>query len=148
MRSTILGVIVISALLLLYIAVLGWRAIILLQSGNAVSIIMGAALIVLPALGLWALVRELVFGVQSARLVKRLEAEGRLPEEHLPLMPSGRVDRKAADVIFPKYRAETEAAPEAWQSWLRLGLLYDACGDRKRARSAVNTAIRLARQPS
>lgn len=145
MRSTLLGVALISALLLLYIAVVGWRAVFLLQSGAPVTVIMGIALIVLPLLGLWALVRELVFGVQSARLMKRLAHEGRLPEEDLPRMPSGRVDRKAADEVFPKYQAETEAAPEEWQNWLRLGLIYDACGDRRRARKAVNQAIRLAR---
>jgi len=28
-----------------------------------------------------------------------------------------------------------------WRSWFALGLIYDACGDRKRARSAMRKAI-------
>lgn len=145
MRSTILGVIVISALLVLYIVVVGWRAVMLIQTDNLAAVIMGVALIVLPLIGIWALVRELVFGVQSAQLMKRLAEQGRMPDDDFPRLPSGRVDRRAAEPFFPKYQAETEAAPGEWQSWLRLGLIYDACGDRRRARQAVNTAIRLSR---
>ena len=55
------------------------------------------------------------------------------------------VDRAAADEVFPRYRAETEANPEAWWAWLRLALAYDASGDRRRARSATRRAIALER---
>lgn len=145
MRTSLLGVIVISVLLVLYLAVTGYRAVLLLGSGDPVGIAMGAALLVLPLVGAWALWRELRFGRQAAALVKRLEGEGRLPEDQVELMPSGRPVRSAADAVFPKYQAETEANPQSWQSWMRLGLVYDACGDRRRARQAVNEAITLSR---
>ncbi|MFP3380386.1 tetratricopeptide repeat protein, partial [Bacillus sp. SIMBA_069] len=53
--------------------------------------------------------------------------------------------RDAADEQFPQYRAEVEAAPESWRAWFRLGLAYDASGDRRRAREALRQAIRLER---
>lgn len=145
MRSTFIGVIVIALLLGLYLLIVGYRALLLLTSGDSVGVVMGLALVILPVLGLWALIRELRFGVQSAQLLKRLEAEGGMPADEVERHPSGRVIRESADALFPKYQAEAELHPDAWESWLRLGLVYDACGDRKRARGAVNRAITLAR---
>jgi Flp pilus assembly protein TadD len=53
--------------------------------------------------------------------------------------------REDADAAFPRYRAEAEADPESWQAWMRLGIVYDACGDRRRARGAIRQAISLER---
>ena len=55
-------------------------------------------------IGAWALIAEIVFAVRSERLLRRLEAEGSLPEEELPLRPSGKVERAAADAVFPAYQ--------------------------------------------
>lgn len=148
MRSTFFGVAIIAVLLGLYLLVAGYRAVLLVFSGDPVGTLMGVALLILPVVGLWALVRELRFGVQSAQLLKRLDAEGGMPDDEVERHPSGRVVRESADALFPKYQADTEAHPTAWQSWLRLGLVYDACGDRRRARGAVNRAIRLSRSTS
>lgn len=145
MRTTLLGVITISTLLALYLVFAGYRAIVLLGSAQPLGVTMGVALFVLPLIGIWALWRELRFGLTSAKLLKQLEAEGMAPDDQVELLPSGRVDRDTADALFPKYQAETEANPLSWQSWLRLGLIYDACGDRRRARGAVNQAIKLAK---
>ena len=51
------GVAVIAVLLALYIVFVGQRAVILLTSGDVVAVLMGVALIVFPALAVWALVR-------------------------------------------------------------------------------------------
>ena len=107
---------------------------------------MGAALIVLPILAAWALGRELWFGVRAQRLARRLETEGGLPDDAVAVRPSGRVLREDADAVFPAYRADVEARPDDWRAWYRLGLAYDAAGDRRRARSAVRQAIRLETQ--
>jgi cytochrome c-type biogenesis protein CcmH/NrfG len=88
-------------------------------------------------------VLEFRFGRRSTRLVRRLAAEGGLPSDDLPRRPSGRVDRAAADAVFDRYRDETLADPDEWRAWLRLGLAYDASGDRRRARAAVRRAISL-----
>jgi hypothetical protein len=138
------GAVVMAVLLALYIALVGWRAVQFVQTGEPVGIAMGVALIVLPLLAAWAIWRELQFGIRSQRLVRRLESEGAL-DLGLPLRPSGRPERQAADAAFPGFRAAVEAEPDSWRAWLRLGLAYDAAGDRRRARQAVRRAIELER---
>lgn len=140
-----LAVVLMALLLLFYLALVGWRAVLFILSGEPVGIVIGAALIVLPAIGAWALGRELLFGFRSGRLVGLLEDEGELPVEQLPIRPSGRPVRDAADAEFPQFRAAVDAAPEDWRAWFRLGLAYDASGDRRRARGAIRTAIALER---
>ncbi|GAA3596619.1 tetratricopeptide repeat protein [Klugiella xanthotipulae] len=145
MNRTLLGVGVMLVLLLLYIFSAGQRAIVLISSESPVAVTMGWALAVLPLIALWALFRELAFGRRSSRLYARLAGEGGLPGADLPVTPSGHIERAAADAAFPEYRAEAEAQPERWQSWFRLGLMYDACGDRRRARHSIRQAIALDR---
>ncbi|MDQ1129100.1 hypothetical protein [Microbacterium sp. SORGH_AS_0888] len=143
--SARVGVAVIAACLALYIVLVAQRAWLLVTTGEPVGIAMGVALIVLPLIAAWALGRELLFGFQAARLGRLLASERSLPDEELAARPSGRVLREEADAVFPRYRAEAEAAPESWRAWYRLGLAYDGSGDRRRARAAVRRAIRLER---
>ena len=140
-----LFVILMAILLLFYLALVGWRAVLFVLSGELVGIVIGVALIILPVIGAWALTREVLFGLRSERLVRRLGDEGELPEDNLPTRPSGRPLRAAADAEFPRFSAEVDAAPEDWRAWFRLGLAYDASGDRRRARGAIRTAISLER---
>jgi cytochrome c-type biogenesis protein CcmH/NrfG len=141
--SVRIGVALMAALLALYIVLVGQRAWLLLLSGDAIGIAMGAALVVLPLIAVWALGRELQFGVRAQQLGRRLEREGGLPTDQVALRPSGRVVREEGESVFPAYRADVESHPEDWRAWYRLGLAYDAAGDRRRAREAVRTAIRL-----
>ncbi|WP_286279451.1 tetratricopeptide repeat protein [Naasia aerilata] len=133
-------------LLVLYLVLAGQRAVLFLTSGEPVAVAIGVALTVLPLLGAWALIRELLFGVRSQQLADRLNLEGQLPAADLPLRPSGRPERAAADAQFPAFREAVEQAPEDWRAWFRLGLAYDASGDRRRARQAVRQAIALSRR--
>jgi len=137
------AVAVMTVLLLMYVVLAGQRALILVTSGEPVAIAMGVALFVLPLLALWAIGRELWFGIRAQKLGERLDAEGGLPDEDLPVRPSGRIEREDGDALFPRYRADVEANPDDWRARYRLALAYDAAGDRRRARSAVRTAIRL-----
>jgi hypothetical protein len=138
------GAVVMAVLLGLYVVLVGWRAVQFVQTGEPVAVAMGLALIVLPLIAAWAIWRELSFGIRSQRLVRRLETEGGL-DLGLPLRPSGRPERAAADAAFPGFREAVEAEPDSWRAWLRLGLAYDAAGDRRRARRAVRKAIELER---
>lgn len=138
-----IGVAVMAVLLTLYIVLVAQRAWLLLVSGEPVAIAMGVGLVILPVLAVWALGRELWFGVGAQRLGRRLESEGGLPEEAVGVRPSGRVVREDGDALFPVYRADVEAHPDDWRAWYRLGLAYDAAGDRRRARAAVRKAIEL-----
>jgi uncharacterized membrane protein (DUF485 family) len=134
-----------AALLLIYLVFIVQYAFVLIGVGEPIAIAMGVALLVLPLVGAWALVVEFVFVVRADRLLAELEREGGLPDEALPLLPSGRPDRAAADERFPVYKEAVETEPESWQAWLRLSLAYNASGDSKRARWATREAIRLAR---
>ncbi|BDV30243.1 hypothetical protein Microterr_09030 [Microbacterium terricola] len=132
-----------AVLLALYIALVGQRAWLLLVSGQPVAIAMGAALVVLPLIAAWALWRELWFGIRAQQLGVRLEEDGALPADEVVVRPSGRVLREEGEAVFPRYRADVEEHPDDWRAWYRLGLAYDAAGDRRRAREAVRAAIRL-----
>ena len=141
-----LGVLLITALLVFWLAVAFQRSFLLLGDPEPVAKAIGAAYLLLPCIGAWALIRELLFGAQTQRMARRLEAEGGLPVDDLPRTPSGRIVRSAADAAFPAYQAEAEADPEDWRTWFRLSCAYDAAGDRKRARRAMRDAAKLYRQ--
>ena len=132
-------------LLVLYLVLVGYRAVEFVRTGIPIAIVIGAALIILPIIGAWALIAEILFGVRSEQIVRQLESEGALPVDDVPRRPSGRYEREAADAAFPTYQAEVEADPSSWRAWFRLGLAYDACGDRRRARGAIRRSIRMRR---
>ncbi|QWS35144.1 hypothetical protein AABM26_07685 [Curtobacterium aetherium] len=134
-----------TVLLAVYIVLVGQRAVAFLATGLAVGIGIGVALLVVAAVGAVLLVLEFRFGLRITRLGARLEREGGAPDDVVPVRPSGRPDRSAADELFPRYRAAVEAAPGDWRAWYRLGVVYDAAGDRKRARAAMRTALTHAR---
>lgn len=134
-----------GALLALYLVLVGVRAVMFLGTGQPLGVGIGVALLVLPLLGAWALVRELLFGMRATRLLRALAAEEALPTDELPRRPSGRVDRAAAERVFDRYAQAVERDEGDWRAWLRLGLVYDASGDRRRARAAVRRAVALER---
>src|SRR5690625_1559456 len=142
--KTKIAVGLLTALTLLFAVLAIWSAIGFLSADHWIAKVIGACVIAIVLIGMWALVRELRFGASTEKLARILESEGLLPEDNLPRI-RGRIDRDAADKDFEPYRAETESAPESWRSWYRLGLAYDAAGDRKRARAALRDAITLYR---
>lgn len=133
----------VTLLLVFYLVVSLQRSVLLLLDANPVAKAIGLAYLVLPVIGGWALIRELLFGARTEQMAKVLEAEGGLPVDQLPRTPAGRIIRAAADQEFVKYREETEAAPDDWRSWFRLSCAYDAAGDRKRARASMRDAAKL-----
>jgi len=125
-----------------YLVLIGYRGIYLLGQDRWVLKALGVAVLVLPVIGCWVVVAELRFGLASQRLEHRLRAAGEpvgVPE--LPRLPSGRLDRGAADAWFDRQRVVVERAPEDWRGWFRLAQAYDLAGDRRRARAALRTAI-------
>jgi cytochrome c-type biogenesis protein CcmH/NrfG len=138
-----IAALVMCALLVLYLVLIAQRAVLFIAAGEPIAIVIGVALFVLPILGVLALLLELRFGILTERIVKQLESEGQLPVDDVPRRPSGRYEREAADAAFPQYATAVEAAPDDWRAWFRLGLAYDASGDRRRARGALRRAIRL-----
>ncbi|MGK3947926.1 hypothetical protein [Microbacterium sp. K2] len=140
-----IGVGLMAAALLLYLAVAVWLAVMFFAVGTPVSIGMGVALIVLAPIGAWALIREMQFGFAADRLGRALDAEGGMPEAESELTPSGRIARADADPLIARYAVEADAAPTDWRARYRLGVVQDAAGRRKDARASIRQAIRIAR---
>jgi len=140
-----IGAIFMAVLLVIYLAFTVNYAWILIRDDLVLVQAMGVALMVLPFVGAWALFAEMRFAIHSRRLMMRLEADGLMPVDELPSTIAGRPNRVVADEAFPAFAAAVEAEPKSWQAWLRLGLAYDASGDRRRARWAVRRAIKVER---
>lgn len=136
---------VMAALLVFYMCLSLQRAWILITDETWASRLMGVGLVLIPIIGVWALTREILFGVRIEQLGRALAAEGGLPEDTLPTLPSGRIVREAADADFSRWQAEVESDPEQWRAWYRLSLAYSASRDTKRAREAMRQAVRLSR---
>lgn len=145
MTSAKFGAVVTGALVVMYVALLGQRGFELLDTQNTVAKAMGALILVLPVFALWAIIRELVFGLQIERLAKQVQNEGSWPQFDFEFRPSGRPTRDSADRVFESVRDTAAKRPDDWHTWFNLGLAYDACGDRRRARAAMRKALKLNR---
>ena len=141
-----IGVGLMAAALLVYLAVAIWLAVMFISVGSPVSIGMGVTLLVLAPIGAWALVREMMFGFGADRLGRLLDAEGGMPPVETELTPSGRIARTDADPLIARYVAEADAAGDDWRARYRLGVVQDAAGRRKDARASIREAIRLSRR--
>ena len=105
------------ALLTLYLAHIAQQGFVMLASGSVAGIVLGAGMILLPILGAWALVREVLFGA--------------------------RIQRVAAAAEFESFAEAVEQEPNNWKAWFNLSCMYDAGGERKRARAAMRNAWAL-----
>ncbi len=130
---TIIGVAVMSALLVLYIVFAAYQAALLVASSQPLTLVYGLALFVAPVIGMWSLVRELVFGRQAGRLLTRYTAENGEPQ--VPVI--NRRDRAAVDALL------ATPIPDTWQAALIHGLTLDTVGRRREGRAAVRVAITL-----
>ncbi|NEY31232.1 hypothetical protein GTU99_03250 [Streptomyces sp. PRKS01-65] len=142
MRAKISYVIT-AAVLVFYFVLVGSRGVLLIETGTPVTVAFGAAVLVLPVIGLWFLWKNTQFVRRANQLAAELDAEGGLPADELRRTPSGRIDRDSADEVFARRKAETEAAPGDWRSWFRLAVAYHDARDTPRARKAMQRAIAL-----
>jgi len=132
--------------LLVYLALLGRTAVLMITSGRTVAVALGAALLILPGIGLWAMIATLRAGFAHQKLARLAAADGmELDVSALPRRPSGRIERDAADALFDTVRTELDSDPYDWRRWYRLARAYDYAGDRGRAREAMKQALELHR---
>ncbi|WP_051073895.1 hypothetical protein [Mycobacterium sp. JS623] len=128
--------------LIVYFVMLGRIAMAFITSGRAAAIGLGLALMGLPLIGIWVMVSTLRAGLAHQRLARLAKEEGmELDVSSLPRMPSGRIERDAADALFATVRDELEADPDNWRRWYRLARAYDYAGDRGRARETMRRAV-------
>lgn len=132
--------------LVVYFVLLGRAGVILVSSGRPAAIGLGAAIFLLPIIGLWAMIATLRAGFAHQRLARLAREEGmELDISALPRRPSGRIEREAADELFGTVRAEVEDRPDDWRRWYRLARAYDYAGDRGRARETMRKAVEMER---
>jgi cytochrome c-type biogenesis protein CcmH/NrfG len=132
------------AALVVYIVLLGRTALLMIGSGRGVAIALGCALLIMPAIGLWAMVNTLRAGLAHQKLARLAAEDGmELDVTALPRRPSGRIEREAADALFADVRAELDSDPHNWRRWYRLARAYDYAGDRSRAREAMKKAVEM-----
>lgn len=130
--------------LVVYFFLLGRIAWAFITSGEPAAIGLGAALMIMPVIGIWVLVSTLRAGFTHQRLGRIAVDEGmELDVSALPRMASGRIERQAADALFATVRDELEQDPDNWRRWYRLARAYDYAGDRRRAREAMRKAVEM-----
>lgn len=145
-RAGIAYAVAMTALLALYIWIVGVRALVLIRSGTPVAVGIGIAVFIIPVVTVWFLVAEWRQARTVSKMYAALEAEAGLVVDDLPRSPAGRIDREAAMERFGPVAAAAEASPEDWRVWFNLGWAYDAAGDRRRARQSLRRAALLFRR--
>jgi cytochrome c-type biogenesis protein CcmH/NrfG len=130
--------------LVVYFFLLGRIAMAFITSGEPAAIGLGLALLIFPLVGIWVMVSTLRAGLAHQRLARIARDEGmELDVSSLPRMPSGRIQRDAADALFVTVREELENDPDNWRRWYRLARAYDYAGDRSRARETMRKAVEM-----
>ncbi|MFC0581475.1 hypothetical protein [Micrococcoides hystricis] len=136
---TKLGVIAVTAMMLLFLGVGVISAIQFISTGQLIPVLIGVAVLALCGVGLWFIVTELRFGFGMQSMARQLESEGGLLLDDLPKTPAGRYIREDADAEFDRVIASAD--PNRWQDLYRVALSYDAAGDRGRARKTMRAAL-------
>src|ERR1700730_8528379 len=120
------------------LVLLGRAAVLMISSGRAVAIALGGALLILPAIGLWAMIATLRAGLAPQNLARLAAEDGmELDVSALPRRPSGRIERDAADALFDTVRTELDSDPHDWRRWDRLAPAPDYARAATRAREAM-----------
>ncbi|WP_225726433.1 MULTISPECIES: hypothetical protein [unclassified Nocardia] len=129
-----------------YFIRLGRKAFELFGYGDAVSILLGIGILILPFIGVWVVATSVRAALAHQHLARRIADEGlELDVSELPRRPSGRIERAAADELFEQVKQEWEADPDNWRNSYRVSRAYDYAGDRTRARAAMRRAVELER---
>lgn len=144
--GTLAAIAFLSVALLAYALLIVRWAIEIIRVGGATNLGLGLAMLVIPLFGLWLLWNILRHGLAHQKLAAMAREAGRdVDVAGLPTMPSGRIQRDAADQLFAEVKAEFETDPDSWLSAYRLARAYDYAGDRSRAREWMTRAVKMER---
>jgi cytochrome c-type biogenesis protein CcmH/NrfG len=138
--------VVLTPLLCYYLWLTLARATTLLRDDRLAFRGMGAGLVLLVLVATGLVVAEIRFGRQAEQVSRDYDASVAADDAPLPLAPSGRPDRDAADAAFERARVMLEERPDDWRGWYRLALAYGDARDTARGRRAMRRAIALHRQ--
>ena len=140
-----LAAVAVTILLALYLGLVMQRAMLLLRNDELVAKAMGAALLVLPVIGVWYVLKEWRLGTTVQRMAAILESQGRLPAFDGEVTSRGRLSDAAAEEAVELASREVEMAPRDWVAWFHVAWAYDAAGDRSQARKCLRYSAELFR---
>ena len=118
---------ILSALLAVYLLLLGRTGVLLVLSGSVAGLLLGLAILVFPVVGAWIIYRELRFGFTAQKM-------------------SEAVDDPVITQDFEVAKAAAETDPQDWRAWFNVAVAYDGAGDRRRARRSMHHAAGLFRE--
>jgi len=142
-KSPKLWVVVFSLVCVIYFAFALDRALLLIQERDVVLTIFAIAIVIIPALGLYLIAREIHFGFTMQKMGRVLAQSGQLPLDDLPKEESGRSVLELADARFDAVAQSHD--PGDWVKCYLLAMAYDESRDRKAARASMREAARLFR---
>lgn len=127
---------ILSAVLAVYLGFAFSRGLDLLKADSAAVKLLGFCVLVLPVLGGWLVIREVLFGFKSTNMGQRV------PEQ---MLPSREIKARSdeADAYLEIAVARTKEAQDEWQNWFCVALGYDLVGERKLARESMQYAVEL-----
>lgn len=145
-RPVFLAAAAMCALVALYFVLVAGRAFMFIQTDDPVARVLGAALLVLPVIGVWWLIHEWLTGIVVQRMANELERQGRLPIHDGETDARGKLTESAQDGVFEVARRSVDARPDDWAAWFHVAYAYDASGDRSMARKSLRHAGDLYRR--
>lgn len=121
---------------------LGWIAWGFVRAGSAVGYGLALGVVILLALTIWVIWREVLFGAAAGELARDYSP----PTDAVPDDPRAEFEAARAAVQSGEDRSahgedSEQGAGQDWSAWFRLALAYDALRDRKNARMATRRAI-------
>ncbi|GAA2233771.1 hypothetical protein GCM10010401_02020 [Rarobacter faecitabidus] len=143
--KAITPVVLVTVLLAIYLWAVTGSAIALIKTGEWHGIGIGVAVLALPVIVVFFVMRELMLASRVQAMANELARLDELPKDELPRSPGGRIDRKAADEAFLHVREVVAEDPENWKNWYNLAFAYEAAGDRSRARQSLRKAAAIRR---
>lgn len=129
-----------------YFALVAGRALMFIGTNDPVARVLGVALLVLPAIGVWWLIHEWSTGAVVQRMATELDRQGRLPIHDGETDERGKLTEPAQVAVFEVARRNVDANPEDWAAWFHVAYAYDASGDRSMARKSLRHAGDLYRR--
>lgn len=145
-RPAFLAAATTCAIVALYFALVAGRAFMFIATDDAVARVLGVALLVLPALGVWWLIHEWSTGTTVQRMANELERQDRLPIHDGETDARGKLTPAAQESVFEVAHRNVDAHPDDWAAWFHVAYAYEASGDRSMARKSLRHASDLYRR--
>lgn len=125
---------ILAAVLSVYLFFAASRGIDLIRTDDPAVQALGVAVLILPILGAFLVIREIRFGKLSYQMGQVID-EAYLPSADIA------ADQKNANLVAAIDRAKEDM--DNWQAWYSVALAYDLMNERKLAREAMRYSVEL-----